>query len=129
MNYYNPCRRLEGKENVIYAIKCGKKYECKRPPIVPIRKHWKDTREPTNYRAIALTFHICTLMERMVKREANVYYWKTRYEKVELGEEGVLIQCKWNKEAQINKETVVAIYFDVEKACNILWREQLMIKL
>lgn len=31
--------------------------------------------------------------------------------------------------AQINKETVIAMFFDVEKAYNILWKEGLLIKL
>lgn len=33
------------------------------------------------------------------------------------------------RKAQINKEVVVAMFFDLEKACDMLWREGLMIKL
>ncbi len=33
------------------------------------------------------------------------------------------------RKTQINKETVVSVFFDVEKACDMLWREGLMINL
>lgn len=33
------------------------------------------------------------------------------------------------RKAQVNKETVVAVFFDVEKAYDMLWKEGLMIKL
>lgn len=33
------------------------------------------------------------------------------------------------RKAQINKEVVVAVFFDVEKAYDMLWKEGLMIKL
>lgn len=33
------------------------------------------------------------------------------------------------RKAPVNKETVAAVFFDVEKACGMLWREALLIKL
>ncbi len=33
------------------------------------------------------------------------------------------------RKAQVNKETVAAVFFDVEKAYDMLWREGLLIKL
>lgn len=31
--------------------------------------------------------------------------------------------------AQVNKEVVIAVYFDVEKAYDLLWKEGLLIKM
>ncbi len=103
----------------------------KEAVIVPIRKPGKDSTKRTNYRPIVLTSHICKLMERMVN-ERLMYIME---------KQGMVTECQsgfrrgrgtmdavvcLEDEAQINKETV---FFDVEKAYDMLWREGLMIKL
>ncbi len=40
--------------------------DWKHGVIVPIAKPGKDQNQPNNYRTIALTSNLCTLMERMV---------------------------------------------------------------
>lgn len=33
------------------------------------------------------------------------------------------------RKAQCNKESVIAVFFDIEKACDVFWKEGLLIKL
>lgn len=105
--------------------------------IVPIRKPGKEASKPTSYRPIALTSHVCKLMERMIN-ERLMYIMEKR---------GMVAECQSGfrrgrntmdavlcledniRKAQVNKETAVAVFFDVEKAYDMLWREGLMIKL
>lgn len=49
----------------------------KQAVIVPIRKPGKDPTNPANYRPIALTSHMCKVMERMIT-ERLTYYLETR---------------------------------------------------
>lgn len=105
--------------------------------IVPIRKPGKEASKPTSYRPIALTSHVCKLMERMIN-ERLMYIMEKR---------GMVAKCQSGfrrgrntmdavlcledniRKAQVNKETAVAVFFDIEKAYDMLWREGLMIKL
>ncbi len=96
--------------------------------IIPIRKPGKDPSNPNIYRPIALTSHIGKIMERMIT-ERMVFY---------LGSRGILspflspfisgfgrgrgtmdpIICLETgvKKAQVNKESGMAVFFDVGKS-------------
>ncbi len=100
----------------------------KESVIIPIRKPGKDPSNPNNYRPIALTSHIGKIMERMIT-ERMVFY---------LGSRGILSPflspfisgfgrgrgtmdpniCLETsvKKAQVNKELVMAVFFDVGKS-------------
>lgn len=105
--------------------------------IIPIRKPGKDASRPGNYRPIALTSHVCKLMERMIN-ERLVYFLESRgmvatyqsgFRKGRNTMDPVLCLEDEIRKAQVNKETVVAVFFDVEKAYDMLWKEGLLIKL
>uniref|UniRef100_A0A3Q2PCB4 Reverse transcriptase domain-containing protein n=1 Tax=Fundulus heteroclitus TaxID=8078 RepID=A0A3Q2PCB4_FUNHE len=105
--------------------------------VIPIKKYGKDHSNPGNYRPIALTSNMCKLMERMVN-ERLIQYLESRkiiapYQSGFCRGRGAIdpVLCLEDdiRKAQINKETVVAVFFDVEKAYDMLWREGLMIKL
>ena len=102
--------------------------------MVPIAKAGKDPKNPTNYTPIALTSCLCKTMERMVNARLM---WC-------LESEGHLsdVQCGFRKnrstvdrlvrfesfvrEAFIKKEHVVAIFFDLEKACDTTWKHDIL---
>ena len=105
--------------------------------VIPVRKPGKDGSCPGSYRPIALTSCVCKLMERMVN-ERLVYHVESR---------GLVVRhqsgfrkgrgcldmavCLENevRKAQVNREVVAAVFFDIEKAYDMMWREGLLIKL
>jgi len=100
----------------------------KEAVVIPIRKPGKDPTKPTSYRPIALTSHVCKVMERMIM-DRLVYFLEKR-ELITWGTmDPVLCLEDEIRKAQVNKETVVAVFFDVEKAYDMMWKEGLMIKM
>ena len=113
---------------------------CSLPPswreatIIPIPKPGKDHSNPTNYRPIALTSCICKTMERMIN---NRLVWQLESEHLISD-----FQCGFRRgrstldhlvrletlirDAFINKEHVVAIFFDLEKAYDTAWKYGIM---
>lgn len=105
--------------------------------IVPIAKPGKDHSQPVSYRPIALTSNLCKLMERMVMNRLTY----------EMESKGMLSACQSGfrkgrntmdsilsleaeiRKAQVNKEMLVGVFFDVEKAYDMLWKEGLLMKL
>ena len=98
--------------------------------VIPIPKPGKDHSNPGNYRPIALTSCLCKTMERMVYKRL---LWK-------LEQSGALDvhQCGFRKDrsttdhlvrfetfvrnALINKDQVVTVLFDLEKAYDTTWK-------
>uniref|UniRef100_A0A673MAK6 Uncharacterized LOC107721237 n=1 Tax=Sinocyclocheilus rhinocerous TaxID=307959 RepID=A0A673MAK6_9TELE len=105
--------------------------------IIPIRKPGKDPSKPSNYRPIALTSNICKLMERMVTDRLTYLLEKrgilTKYQSGFRKGRGTMdpVVCLENeiRKAQVNKESVIAVFFDVEKAYDMMWTKGLLIKL
>ena len=105
--------------------------------IIPIRKPGKDPSKPVIYRPIALMSHICKLMQRMVN-ERLVHFLEKRAS-VAANQRGFRrgrsttdpgrgLRMR-SGTAQVNKETAAAVFFDVEKAYDMLWREGLLIEI
>ncbi len=109
----------------------------KEAVIVPIRKPGKDCTNPGNYRPIALTSNVGKIMEKMVN-ERLMYHVEnnTFFSKYQSGfrrgrntmDPAVCLEHEIRK-AQINRESVVTVFFDIEKAYDMMWREGLLIKL
>ncbi len=109
----------------------------KESVIVPIRKPGKDCTNPGNYRPIDLTSNVGKIMEKMVN-ERLMYHVEnnTFFSKYQSGfrrgrntmDPAVCLEHEIRK-AQINRESVVAVFFDIEKAYDMMWREGLLIKL
>ena len=109
----------------------------KEAVVIQIRRPGKDPGKPSSYRPIALTSNICKIMERLVTERLTY----------ELENEGLLTSCQSGfrkgrhtmdavvrleneiRKAQANKESVVVVFFDIEKAYDMMWREGLLIKL
>lgn len=97
----------------------------------------KDPKNPTSYRPIALTSHILTLMGRMIM-DRITYYIESR-RKLSPCQGGFRkgrgmmdpVACLETeiRKSQVKKEYVVAMFFDVETAYDMLLKERLMLKL
>ena len=98
--------------------------------IIPIPKPGKDHSDPNNYRPIALTSCVCKTLERMIN-DRFVWYLESN---------NILtnIQCGFRKrrstldhlvrlesfirDAFLNKQEVVSVFFDLEKAYDTTWK-------
>ena len=109
----------------------------KQAVVIPIVKPGKDASKPGSYRPIALTAVLCKIMERMVT-DRLVYKLEKQgwFNPVQSGfrrgrstMDSVICLDSDIKKAMINKEALVAIFLDIEKAYDMLWKEGLAIKL
>ena len=98
--------------------------------IIPIPKPGKDHSDPNNYRPIALTSCVCWTLERMTN-DRFVWY-------LESNNTLTNIQCGFRKrrstldhlvrwesfirDAFLNKQEVVSVFFDLEKAYDTTWK-------
>lgn len=111
--------------------------EWKHAVVVPILKPGKEASDPSLYRPIACTGVICKIMERMETNKL-VYFLETRELLVIVQNgfrygrstmESVAVLDQDIKRAFRNKEIVVSVLLDIEKAYDSLWKEGLMIKI
>ena len=102
--------------------------------VVPIPKPGKDSSNPGNYRPIALTSCVCKTMERLVNSRL-VWFLESN---------GLIsdLQCGFRqgrstidhlvrfetfiREAFVNKQHVLAIFFDLEKAYDTTWKHGIL---
>ena len=109
----------------------------KESVVIPIKKPGMDPTLPDSYRPIALTSQMGKVMERMVN-DRLVYYLETKG-MINVYQSGfrrgrstmdpmVCLEHDIRK-AQVNKETVVAVFFDIVKAYDTVWKQGLLIKL
>lgn len=109
----------------------------KQAVIVPIPKPGKDPSDPTSYRPIALTSQLGKTMERMVTDRLDYYIeskgllspHQSGFCKGRGTMDSVLCLESVIRKAQSNKESVIAVFFDFEKAYDMLWKNGLLIKL
>lgn len=106
----------------------------KHSVVIPIGKPGKDKGETTSYRPIALTSNLCKIMERMVT-DRLTYILESRNLLIpqqsgfcrgrSIMDPVICLEDEIRK-AQAKKELLAAIFFDVEKAYNMLWKEGLL---
>ena len=105
--------------------------------IIPIPKPGKDPSNPQNYRPIALTSCLCKTMERMVNARL---VWQLESRNLLTN-----IQCGFRKghsttdhlvrfetfirEAFVNRQHVLAVFFDLEKAYDTTWKQGILFDL
>lgn len=77
---------------------------------------------PGNYRPIALTFNICKLMERVInerltylENQGYLSEYQREFRKGRNTMDPICLEPELRM-AQINKESVVAVFFDMQKA-------------
>ena len=92
--------------------------------IIPIGKPGKDKSNPINYRPIALTSNLCKLMEKMIVRRLNYILevkgfmspYQSGFRAGRNSMDAVLSLEADIRKAQANKEVMVGVLFDIEKA-------------
>ena len=102
--------------------------------IIPIAKPGKDSKDPNNYRPIALTSCVCKTMERMINdrlvwylesssliTEAQSGFRKTRSTMDHLVRFETFV-----REGFLKGEHVVSVFFDLEKAYDTTWKYGIM---
>jgi ribonuclease HI len=98
--------------------------------IVPIPKPGKDDTDPSSYRPIALTSCICKVMERMINNRL-MWYLETNglispaqsgFRKQRSCMDHVVRLETFIREGFAQKQHVVAIFFDLEKAYDTTWK-------
>ena len=102
--------------------------------VIPITKPGKDATDPSNYRPIALTSCICKTMERMINTrltwylESNVLITplQSGFRKGRNTLDQLVRLETYIREAFVNKEHLVAVFFDMEKAYDTTWRYGIM---
>ncbi len=105
--------------------------------IVPILKPGKNPSDPSSYRPIALTSQLCKIMERIITDRMTHYLesndlfspYQSGFRKGRSTMDSLLCLESDIRKAQTNREVVIAVFFDVEKAYDMLWKEGLLIKL
>uniref|UniRef100_A0A3B3CGC5 Reverse transcriptase domain-containing protein n=1 Tax=Oryzias melastigma TaxID=30732 RepID=A0A3B3CGC5_ORYME len=105
--------------------------------ILPIRKPGRDPSNPGSYRPIALTSTVGKIMERMVNVRLTWYLekhkWIATCQSGFRTGRGTLdpVLCLENEisKARVNKEMVAAVFMDIEKAYDMMWKDGLMIKM
>ena len=122
--------------NTVWAEGCLPK-EWKHAVVVPVLKPGKEASDPGSYRPIALTAVLCKIMERMVTNQL-VYFLETGGLFVDVQNgfrhgrstmESIAILDQDIKRAFRNKEVVLGVFLDIEKAYDSLWKEGLLIKM
>ena len=97
---------------------------------IPIPKPFKDNTNAKNYRAITLSSCVCKTLERMVNARLICYLETnkliTEYQsgfRSQRSPMDHLIRLEtFIRESSIKKEHLVAVFFDLEKAYNTIWK-------
>ena len=98
--------------------------------VISLPKPGKDHSDPNNYRPIALTSCLCKTMERMVNSRL-VYYLEANnlitniqsgFRKERSTTDQLVRLETWVREGMINRQHVVAVFFDLEKAYDTAWK-------
>ena len=114
-----------------YIWQSGDFPDCWREAtVIPLPKPGKDHSDPNNYRPISLTSCVCKTFERMIN-DRLVWYLESNNILTD-------IQCGFRKrkstldhlvrlesfirDAFLNKQEVVSVFFDLEKAYDTTWK-------
>ena len=113
------------------SLPCGKK-----ATIIPIHKKGKDKKNPNSYQPISLLSCLGKLLEKVINRrllsfleDNNVLsQTQTGYRKHRNTEDQLALIAEEIENAFQEKKKVVAVFFDLTKAFDKVWREGLLLK-
>ena len=108
----------------------------KKSTIIPIHKKGKDKKNPNSYRPISLLSCLGKLQEKVINRrllsfleDNNVLsQTQTGYRKHRSTEDQLALIAQEIENAFQEKKKVVAVFFDLTKAFDKVWREGLLLK-
>lgn len=105
--------------------------------LTPIIKPGKVPSNPASYRPIALTSVICKMMERMITNRLQWYLERGNFiDKAQSGfragrktiDHLVHLESSINT-GRANKESTLAVFLDLEKAYDMVWRKGVIVKM
>jgi len=103
--------------------------------VVPIPKMGKDRREPASYRPISLTSHLGKVLETVINKRLNMhlennnYYSETQFgfrANKQTLDALVLLETDIKLRQLERKGAVTAVFLDLEKAFDTMWRGGLL---
>jgi ribonuclease HI len=105
--------------------------------VIPLPKKGKPPEEPTSYRPISLTSHMCKVMETMVNTRLNHYMesnglYTPNQSGFRRGRSTTDQIVRLETDIQHAKNSggyLVAVFLDIEKAYDMLWTDGLLIQL
>jgi len=105
--------------------------------ILPFPKPGKDSSDPGNYRPIALTSHFGKLLEKIIVGRLNYFLeyinpikgYQTGFRRGKSTTDALVKVCNEIEKTLVMKEVMAAVFLDIEKAYDTMWREGLLIKL
>ena len=108
----------------------------KKTTIIPIHKKGKDKENPNSYRPISLQSCLGKLLEKVINRrllsflkDNNVLsQTQTGYRKYRSTEDQLALIAQEIENAFQEKKKVVAVFFDLTKAVDKVWREGLLLE-
>ena len=111
--------------------------EWREAVVIPILKPGKDPSDPGNYRPISLTSCMCKTMEKIVNvrlttelKERNaITPTQTGAERGRSTLEPLIEIEEYIRESFRQKQTTIAIFFDIEKAYDCTWKHQILERL
>ena len=108
--------------------------DWRRATIIPFPKPGKDPTQPGSYRPIALTSCLCKIMERMVNNRLVWYLeenniltpFQAGFRKNRSTNDQLIRLETLLRDAFINNDHVVSIFFDLEKAYDTAWKHGIL---
>ena len=106
----------------------------KKAIIIPIGKPGKDLTNPTSYRPISLTSCVCKTMERMINNRLIWYLehnnllneYQSGFRHGRSTADHLVRFETFIREAFVNRQHLVAVFFDLEKAYDTTWKYGIM---
>ena len=98
--------------------------------VIPFPKPGKDTTNPKNYRPIALTNCLCKVLERMVnnrlvfvlEKRNLISLWQSGFRRGRSTIDNILMLETNIRNANLRRNHLVSVFFDIEKAYDKTWR-------
>ena len=98
--------------------------------VIPFQKPGKDPTDPKNYRPIALTSCLCKLLEKMVnnrlvfilEQKNLINPWQSGFRHGRSTTDNILMLETNIRNANLRRNHLVAVFFDIEKAYDKTWR-------
>lgn len=108
--------------------------QWKETVIIPIPKPNKDKNNPKNYRPIALSNCLCQVLEKMVNRRLMWYLedrrllnpFQSGFRRNRTTTDNLMSLVSEIHTAFQNKQHLVAIFFDLEKAYDMVWKRLIL---
>ena len=140
--HYEMIKQLPEKEKFTVLKLMNKSWDegklpdqWKEATIIPFLKPNKDSNDPQSYRPISLTSAICKTMETMVNNRAKKILDKQisdtqsgfRNNRSTIDQLTKLESAI--KAGQLNDKKVVAVFLDLKKAFDLMWRKGVILKL